>query len=240
MRPIRLYCEDTLSSGTGVPLSEDQARYVSGVLRQGPGASVFLFNERDGEWSGVLESVGRKGVAVRLKDQTRQPAKIAGPVLLFAPVKRQATDWIVEKAVELGADRLLPVITRRTIAETVRLDRLTTIAREAAAQCERLDVPDIAAPAPLDSVLDRWPKGQALYFADEHGGLPFGDVWSAPVGGAPGLLVGPEGGFESWERAMLLEKAFVRAFSFGPRILRTETACVAGLALIDAAWGKRS
>jgi 16S rRNA (uracil1498-N3)-methyltransferase len=171
-------------------------------------------------------------------------------VLLFAPVKRHATDLIVEKATELGVAALRPVLTRRTIAETVRVDRLQTIAREAAEQTERVELPRIEPPAQLARALDGW-DGRPLLYADEAGDDP-----SAPWGGQTGrgaplaetlaglrnaprlaLLTGPEGGFDPEERRMLRSLPFVRPVSLGPRILRAETAAMAALTLVQALWG---
>lgn len=237
MRKIRLHCAQKLAADTLAALDEDQARHLVGVLRLGEGDAVSLFNAADGEWRGTLTAMGKRAFGVRLQAQAREPSPAAtGPRLVFAPVKRQATDWIIEKATELGAARLSPVLTRRTIAETVRLDRWQAIARDAAAQSERLDLPTIDPPAPLDQVLAHWSEDQILLFADEAGGAP---VWSAlaglePSGAAPALLVGPEGGFDPIERSWLQGLRFVRSVSLGPLILRAETACVAGLSVIQA------
>jgi 16S rRNA (uracil1498-N3)-methyltransferase len=227
-----------LSAGAQCPLTEDQARHLRLVLRLQPGDEVLAFNGRDGEWRGRFVVVGKRGAAVTLGAQTRlpDPDATAGPVLLFAPLKRQATDWVVEKATELGAARLVPVLTRRTIAETVRLDRLAAIAADAAAQCGRLDAPILEAPQLLDVALSQWPKDRPLWFADEAGGRRLAEITPRAGRLAPGLLVGPEGGFEDQERAFLTAMAQVQAFSLGPRILRAETACVAGLALVQSYW----
>jgi 16S rRNA (uracil1498-N3)-methyltransferase len=188
----------------------------------------------------------------------RAPRAVPDLELLFAPVKRHATDLIVEKATELGVRRIRPVITQRTIAETVRLDRLGAIAREAAEQTERFDAPEIAEPVALARSLDGWSSERPLIFADEAGDAPPLLAWSAGAlrlaqgegqsgvslsgrdAGGPtklALLIGPEGGFSTEERAMLRAQAFVAPVSLGPRTLRAETAVIAALALIQAAWG---
>lgn len=234
MRKVRLFCPDRLAAQALIRLDEDQARHLLSVLRLEAGHPIALFNGEDGEWTGALALEGKRGAAVRLEAQTRAPAPIEGPWLLFAPVKRQATDWIIEKATELGATRISPVITRRTMAETVRLDRWQAIAKEAAAQCERLDLPILDPPRPLDAALAAWPAGVALIMADEAGGAPILSALPAAGPARLALLVGPEGGFDPAERAWLQTLSFVHSVSFGATILRAETACVAGLATIQA------
>lgn len=246
----RLFVEHALAPGGLAPLDDGQARYLTSVMRLAPGAPVRVFNGADGEWDAALTPVGRKGVALTIGAQTR--AQIASPdlTLCFAPVKRHGADLIVEKAAELGVRRLLPVITRRTVAESVRIDRLRRIAIEAAEQTERLDVPEIAAPAPLARVLESWDAARPLVYADEAGDDP-----SAPWGGAEGrappiaaamqgvkapalaLLTGPEGGFDAVERRLLRSLGFVVPVSLGPRILRAETAALAAVAVIQSIWG---
>lgn len=246
----RLHLEQTLDSGARLALDEGQSRYLATVLRLRAGDGVRVFNARDGEWAADILEIGRKGAALTVRERRRAPAMGPDLDLLFAPVKRHATDLIVEKATELGARRLLPIITARTITETVRIDRLALIAREAAEQTERLDLPDIRAPAPLARALDSWDGTRPLVYADESGDDP-----AAPWGGTTGraapiaaalaalkteklaVLIGPEGGFEEAERRRLRSAPFVVPVSLGPRILRAETAVVAALAVIQALWG---
>jgi 16S rRNA (uracil1498-N3)-methyltransferase len=188
-------------------------------------------------------------MSVRVESKLRDARMTPDLDLLFAPVKRHATDLIVEKAAELGVRRIRPVITQRTIAETVRLDRLQSIAREAAEQTERFDAPEILAPLSLPKALDGWDASRPLIYADESGGDP-----SAPWGGEDGraspllnamptqaerlaLLIGPEGGFAPEEQRMLRALPYVLPVSLGPRILRAETAVIAALSVIQSAWG---
>jgi 16S rRNA (uracil1498-N3)-methyltransferase len=210
-----------------------------------------VFNGRDGEWAGAIGEAGRRGATLSVSEQLRAQAPPSSLALLFSPLKRQATDWLVEKATELGVGVLQPVMAKRTVAETVRVDRLLSIAREAAEQTERLDVPEIRDPISLSRVVDKWPPGRALIFADEAGddaakpwggekgrGAPLLRALNAlPQGTAFSLLIGPEGGFEAEERAMLRGLAFVTPVSLGPRILRAETAAVAALAVLQAGAG---
>lgn len=234
MPPPRLYIDAPLGPAICVSLNAEQASYLTRVLRLGLGAEVRLFNGRDGEWKAAIESLTKRETTLVCLEHTRPQSAGPDAWLLFAPVKRQATDWIVEKATELGVSAIQPVLTRRTNAETVRIDRLVAIAREAAEQCERLDAPEICAPKPLETLLTGWPGDRALLFADEAG------VERWPDGAPPprfATLIGPEGGFANEERAALRRLNFVRPISLGPRILRAETAAVAALTLMMNAWG---
>ena len=249
----RLLIDQRLKAGEDVALSEGQARHIGLVLRLEAGDTLRVFNAADGEWRARIAGKTKRGMSVRVEELLRAARATPDLDLLFAPVKRHATDMIVEKATELGARRLRPVMTERTIAETVRVERLQIIAREAAEQTERFDAPEICAAVTLASALDNWDAARTLIYADEAG-----DDESAPWGGRSGrgapilealqaqpfkaagamaLLIGPEGGFTPEERRMLRAHPFVTPVSLGPRILRAETAVIAGLGLIQAAWG---
>ena len=248
----RLLVDEHLSAGAELALDEGQARHVGTVLRLDIGAALRVFNARDGEWRALVTERAKRGMRVRVEALLR-PARAAPDLdLLFAPVKRQATDLIVEKATELGVARIRPVVTQRTIAETVRIERLNAIAREAAEQTERFDAPDILAPVALAKALDGWDAARPLIFCDEQGAeggeegraQPIAEALAASpnlvahkAGGRLALLIGPEGGFTREERAMLRGRAFVIAVSLGPRILRAETAAIAALTIIQAVWG---
>ena len=246
----RLFLDHDLGAGLQIALDEAQGRYLTQVLRMHAGAHARVFNGRDGEWSTTLARADKRGVLLTVGDQLRAQAPVPDVTLLFSPLKRQATDWLIEKATELGVRTLRPVLCKRTVAETVRLDRLNSIAREAAEQTERLDVPEIAEAESLARALDGWPADRPLIYADEAG-----DDQSKPWGGQAGrggplsdalvglkaqslaVLIGPEGGFDVTERSMLRGLPFVIPVSLGPRILRAETAAVATLAVIQARWG---
>lgn len=260
MADPRLLIETGLHANATLALDEAQARHVGTVLRLGEGDRLRVFNAADGEWRARVESKSKRGMIVRVEELLRPPRATPDLDLLFAPVKRHATDLIVEKATELGVRRIRPVITQRTIAETVRVDRLTTIAREAAEQTERFDAPEICEPQTLARALDGWDAARALIYADESG-----DDLNAPWGGEIGralplagrgrvggnggalsetsepqalaLLIGPEGGFTPEERRMLRALPYVTPVSLGPRILRAETAVIAALAVIQSNWG---
>jgi 16S rRNA (uracil1498-N3)-methyltransferase len=222
----RLFVRTPLSDAASVELDVKQANYLGNVLRLGASAELLVFDGLSGEWLARVADAGKKRMTLTVERKTREPESIPDVWLAFAPVKRAQTDWLVEKATELGAARLLPVMTQRTVAERVRLDRLESIAIEAAEQCGRTRVPQILEPAPLRRFLAELDPARRLYFADETGGAPLA---SSFVEGPSAILVGPEGGFTNEERDMVAGSGAVRV-SLGPRILRAETAALAALA----------
>lgn len=252
MAQPRLMIEQKLLEGAEIALDEAQARHVGTVLRLDAGDALRVFNAEDGEWRAIVAEKTKRGMIVRVDSLLRAARATSDLDLLFAPVKRHATDLIIEKATELGVRRIRPVITQRTIAETVRLERLHAIAREAAEQTERFDAPEIFEATPLARTLDGWDESRPLVYADEAG-----DDERAPWGGDAGraqpiyeamqalspkpsalaLLIGPEGGFTAEERRLLRGLPFVIPASLGPRILRAETAVIAALSIIQAVWG---
>ena len=239
MSEPRLLIEHRLGAGARLELDETQTRHVGTVLRLDAGDALRVFNAEDGEWRARVSERSKRTMSVRVEDFLR-PARAAPDLeLLFAPVKRHATDLIAEKATELGARRLRPVITQRTIAETVRVDRLMSIAREAAEQTERFDLPEIAEAMPLAKALDGWDAARPLIYADEEGDAPPISETASSLDRRKGVsvLIGPEGGFTPEERRMLRALSFVKPVSLGPRILRAETAVIAALSTIQAHWG---
>lgn len=226
----RLHLDEPLSAGALLGLDDHQGRYLSQVMRLRPGDAVRLFNARDGEWAAVLHAAGKRGVTVMVGQPLREPVVLPGPTLALAPMRPSRLDWVIEKAVELGVGAIVPVLTERTIVRPDRADRLRSIAREAAEQCERMDVPDLAEPLPLPRWLAERDQAQPLLLADEAGGAPAAELLLAE-GPLPALLVGPEGGFTPLERRAILAMGG-RSLTLGPTILRAETA---GLALL-AAW----
>lgn len=230
----RLYVRDPLTEGASVELDGAQANYLGNVLRLGEGAELLVFDGRSGEWLARIAEAGKKRMALAVETRTREPEAIPDVWLAFAPVKRQATDWLVEKATELGAARLMPVITRRTIVERVKLERLQAIAIEAAEQCGRTRLPDISEPLPLTHFLKCREAARPLYFADEAGGEPAAGAFTP---GPAAILTGPEGGFTEEERAAIRSAPNAVPVSLGPRILRAETAALAALAAYMALAG---
>jgi 16S rRNA (uracil1498-N3)-methyltransferase len=233
---IRLYVEHPLGPGQPVPLNPDQAHYLFGVMRLGVGAAVLLFNGRDGEWRADVAEAGKRG-GVLVCDALTKPLQMPPDLwLLFAPIKKARTDFIVEKAVEMGAARIMPVQTQHTHADRIRQDKLQAHAVEAAEQCGATFVPEVAELAGLERVLAGWDAGRRILWCDE------GMVGARPAldgerGGAWAILIGPEGGFSAREQARLRGMDCVVPIALGPRILRADTAAVAALTLWQAALG---
>jgi 16S rRNA (uracil1498-N3)-methyltransferase len=222
----RLFVDETLSPGASLTLDGPPANYLGNVLRLGPGAEVKLFDDRTGEWLAEIAEGGRKRVTLAVTRHLRPREPVPDLWLLFAPIKRGRIDWLVEKATELGVARLVPVVTRRTVVDRLNLDRLRAHIVEAAEQCERTALTELAEPVKLGALLASWPEGRTLYFADESGGEPM----SAEPGPAA-VLVGSEGGFTEEERAAIRALPQARPVSLGPRILRADTAALAAVAL---------
>jgi len=235
----RIFVTQALAAGAQIRLSAQASHHLITVLRAKAGEPVALFNGKDGEWSAQIVNADRKQAELRLERQIRAQPHEPGPWLAFAPVKRAKTDLIAEKATELGASRLLPVLSERSIAGRVKLSRLETIAKEAAEQCGRLSLPEINAPVTLASLLENWPARVSLFHCDEAGGAP--SLLDAAQGaglGPKALLIGPEGGFSKEERERLAAHPDVVAVSLGDRILRAETAAIAALAILQAAGAR--
>ncbi|HYI47864.1 MAG TPA: 16S rRNA (uracil(1498)-N(3))-methyltransferase [Allosphingosinicella sp.] len=225
----RLFVDQELTSGLSLTVD---GNYLAAVLRLGRGDRVKLFDDRTGEWLAEIVEAGKKRVTLKVVERLREREAVPDLWLLFAPIKRGRIDWLVEKATELGVARLMPVLTGRTIVGRLNLDRLRAHAIEAAEQCERTALPELAEPQELEALLEAWPAGRALYFADEAGGAPF-----APAPGPAAILIGPEGGFTDEERAAIRALPQARPVSLGPRILRADTAALAALALWMGAVG---
>ena len=235
----RLYVEDDLAGGAAVALGRDRAHFLAHVLRLGPGATVALFNGRDGEWRARIDSLGKGRVTLVAGDRMRAQTVEPDLWLVFAPLKKTPLDFLVQKATELGASALLPAITRRTVVSRVKRERMAANAVEAAEQCERLTVPRVDDDAPLSRILESWPVGRHVMLCAESGEAePIGEFLAGAAAGDPwAIITGPEGGFEKTELQALRKHPFVSAVGLGPRLLRAETAALAALACWQAALG---
>jgi 16S rRNA (uracil1498-N3)-methyltransferase len=230
----RLFVRTTLNVGTSVELDTAQANYLGNVMRLGVGAELLVFDGVSGEWLARISEAAKKRMILTVERRTRGPETMPDVWLAFAPVKRAQTDWLVEKATELGTARLIPVITQRTVTERVKLERLEAIAIEAAEQCGRTRLPEITGPMSLKQLLAGCNPARRVYFADERGGQP---AVKAFVPGPALILTGPEGGFTEEERALVRGTPNAIPVSLGPRILRAETAALAALAVFMASAG---
>ncbi len=242
----RLFVEADLSAGLSLALDDGQAHYLGNVMRSRVGDGVVLFNGRDGEWSASIEDLGKNRCSVKVGESLRPQTPELGPWLAFAPLKKTRTDFIVEKATELGVSRLCPVITQRTNSARVNIKRLQAQAIEASEQCDRLSVPEVNDKETLERLMAGWPKDRRLLFLDESGsGRPIAEVLSGlqDENGETyldlGFLSGPEGGFDARELDALCKLDFVTAVDLGPRLLRAETAAIAALACWQAFFGER-
>jgi len=234
---IRLFLDHDLGPGQTVPLTPDQAHYLFGVMRRGVGDVILVFNGRDGEWQADVSEAKKRAGALTIISRTRPQADPPDLWLLFAPVKKARTDFIVEKAVELGVARILPVMTRFTNSERIRRDRLQAHAVEAAEQCGATFVPEVADLAPLDRVLAGWPVERQLVFCDEAQAGASTDPRSVLSGPPAAVLIGPEGGFSEEERTRLEAMHSAASLALGPRILRADTAAVAAVTLWQSSVG---
>lgn len=234
----RIFVAAPLCQNQPVLLDESQGKYLTRVMRLEAGAPVRVFNGEDGEWRASLRPESGKKVSILPEERTRDQVAPRDLTLLFAPLKKTRTDFVVEKACELGVRRIQPVMTERTQTSRVRSDRLQAVVVEAAEQTERMDVPVVEDDLPLFSALDRWGPSKPLYYCDEGGdALPMAEVLAGASSESAGLLIGPEGGFSPSERKRLRSLDFVIPVTLGPRILRAETAVVSALTLWQSLVG---
>jgi 16S rRNA (uracil1498-N3)-methyltransferase len=241
-RTQRLFVEADLSAGDSIEASRGQANYLLAVLRKKSGYAVLLFNGRDGEWLAHIGTADRRRCTLDIDRQTRPQPSPGGVIYCFAPLKHARLDYMVQKAVEMGAAVLQPVRTEHVQTTRLNEDRMRANAIEAAEQCGILSIPEIRPAVGLDVLLDGWNRDVALVHCDEAGAATDHGSALAPLRGRPlGLLVGPEGGFTESERARLRALPFVVPISLGPRILRADTAAVAALAIVQlfaGDWGE--
>ena len=234
---IRLFVEAPLKSGASLVLTQGQVHYLRNVMRRAPGDRVRLFNGRDGEWEGSIESIAPRRTAVRLMAQTAEQTPPPDVRLLFAPLKATRTRFVVEKATELGADRIHPVLTRYGQTARVNAERLRAHAIEAAEQCGRLDVPVIAPPCPLADALAGWPPERRLLVCDTETERSIAEALADAPAASWAILIGPEGGFAPEERRLLADHPAAVHARLGPRVLRAETAVAAALACFQTLAG---
>ncbi|MSO67047.1 MAG: 16S rRNA (uracil(1498)-N(3))-methyltransferase [Pseudolabrys sp.] len=251
-RTPRLYLDSPLAGGTEVSLDRDQANYLVNVLRLARGDAVLLFNGRDGEWRAELTGTGKRSLSAAVGERMQEQPQPLDLHFLFAPLKHARLDYLVQKAVEMGASRLQPVITRHTQVARVNLERMRANMIEAAQQCGVLNLPDIEAPVAFKTIAGSADAGRLLVFCDEDADVR--DPVAALAAARPmaqallpaeaarqtlplAVLIGPEGGFAEEEREALRKRPNVVRLALGPRILRADTAAVAALALVQAVLG---
>lgn len=232
----RLFVTDELAETAHVSIEGAQAHYLSRVMRVAAGDAVILCDDVTGEWLARIDEAGKRAVTLIVEKRMRPRESVPDFTLCAALLKKDRFDLVLEKATELGVRRIQPVLTRRCVADRLNPDRARTILIEAAEQCARTALPELASPIKLESLLRGWPDDRALFFADETGGDVAATSFSAHAGPAA-LLVGPEGGFDDTERTAIRALARSRAITLGPRILRGETAAIAGSALWMAQAG---
>jgi len=225
----RLFVDQALCAGLALALDGAQANYLGNVMRLKIGDPVRLFDNRTGEWVAEVTDSAKRSLTLHITSKLREREDVPDLWLLFAPIKKGPIDWLVEKATELGAARLQPIITQRTIVDRLNLDRLRANMIEAAEQCDRTALPILCEPVKLPTLLKGWEESRVLLFADETGGLPIAQV-AQP--GPTAILIGPEGGFTPEEREMVRATPGATPISLGPRILRAETAAAAAI----SAW----
>ena len=232
----RLYVDTPLARGLTFHLPAAASHYLGGVLRLAAGDEVRMFDDRSGEWLASIGEGSRKALPVTVTAHLGPREAVPDLWLCVAPLKRGRIDWVAEKACELGVARLLPVLTARTVVDKLNLDRLRAHMIEAAEQCGRTALPELAAPVTLAQLLADWPTGRTLLFADETGGAPLAEAMrQAPPPAA--ILIGPEGGFTSGERDAIRAHPAARAVSLGPRILRADTAAAVAVGVWQALAG---
>lgn len=232
----RLFVRGPLALGASVTIEGQQAHYLLRVMRTGPGDAVVLCDDMTGEWAACVARAGKRELVLDLVEKLREREAVPDFWLCPALLKKDRFDMVLEKATELGVAEIHPMVARRCVADKLNLGRARTLVTEAAEQCVRTALPELAEPVKLDALLRNWPEGRVLFFADELGGAPAAAAFAEAAGPAA-LLIGPEGGFEDGEREAIRGLAQARPISLGPRILRAETAAIAACALWMGASG---
>ncbi|MDI9848472.1 16S rRNA (uracil(1498)-N(3))-methyltransferase [Rhodoblastus sp. 17X3] len=236
----RLCVGAPLQAGATIELTREQTNYLVNVLRLGEGARLLVFNGSNGEWRAALAPQGKKSASLRIEEQSRPQENLPDLDYIFAPLKHARLDYMAQKAVEMGARRLRPALTRRTQASRINLERMRANVVEAAEQCGLLALAEVLEEQKLDAILHNWPEDRLLIFCDEAAEIadPLDALRRAGAGFQKfAVLIGPEGGFDEAERGALARVAPVARLSLGPRVLRADTAAVAALALVQATLG---
>jgi 16S rRNA (uracil1498-N3)-methyltransferase len=232
----RLFVSGPLAAGAIVEPESTQAHYLGRVMRVAPGDPVILCDDETGEWAAEVTEAGKRAVLLTVTRKLRKREPVPDFWLCAALLKKPNFDLVLEKATELGVACIQPLVTRRCVADKLNAERARTIVTEAAEQCARTALPQVSEPLRLDALLRDWPAGRMLFFADENGGDPAATAFAAHRGPAA-LLIGPEGGFDDTERTLIRSHPQARAIGLGPRILRAETAAIAGCGLWMATAG---
>jgi 16S rRNA (uracil1498-N3)-methyltransferase len=234
----RIYIEPALSEQVPIILEDKQAHYLSHVLRLKEGDIIGFFNGKDGEWQAAIDTIQKKAVTLTVQKQLRPHKQLPELWLLCAPLKNSKTEWVIEKATELGVTRICPVITQFTVVDKINEARWYSIVTEAAEQCERVDVPIIAPIIALPKLLTEWPQNQNLIFGDESGGSKSAkELLPTITHTKKAVLIGPEGGFSPVELELLRSLPYVCGMCMGPRVMRADTAAIAALTLLQAWCG---
>ena len=237
-RRIRLYIEKDIKVGDCCELSQEQSHYLCNVMRCKEGDFIHCFNERCGEFLSKIIKIDKKHSAIEPQEQIKSCEKISDLWLLFAPLKKDKTDFVIEKATELGVSKIIPVITQYTNCDKVKTERFINQAIEASEQCERLSVPCIENAVKLKDILTAWDNKRTLFFMNERrGSMPIIDAFNKNNFGPAAILIGPEGGFSDEESKFIESHSFVKSVIMGSRILRAETAVVSSLAIWQASVG---
>lgn len=237
-KKIRIFVSMKLEIGELVSLSEAQSHYLCNVMRLKKGDILRCFNAQDGEFLAKIIEANKKQTLLQVLSLERLPRKSPDVWLVFAPLKKDRTDFLIEKAVELGVSKIIPVLTRFGITDKIRAERVKAQLQEAVEQCERFDVPVLEEMSPLEDLLKSWPQSRQLFFMDEsRSGKPAFEAFASFGAKPAAILIGPEGGFAPDEAKLLKQQSFVCSVSLGPRILRAETAAAAALAVWQAAAG---
>lgn len=237
-RDIRLYVGSKLTVSDYCELPSDKSHYLTNVMRCKEGESIYCFNEKDGEFLSEITTIDKKRTIVLPKTQTKKCSKEVDLWLLFAPLKKDNTDFVIQKATELGVSKIIPVITKYTNSDKVKTERFITQATEASEQCERLSIPSICEAIKLKGVLESWNSNRVLFFMNERrASLPIVDAFNKNASESAAILIGPEGGFSDEEAKYIESFPFVKSVTMGPRILRAETAVVSALSIWQAFVG---